>query len=256
MQGVHGQKEALDRQDHQKVPKPKKKLVKCRVSKMFLGSNKIFRTTLSLRKKKKHKRSKRHAVELRCFTQEDFLGEKCIAGGLGPSTSEKTRIIALDSTHSQKQASRSDANKANGYVAGKGVRVSDGDSLINNVDGDFRSRISLNNAVLATNEPPQKSSDSMLAANQLDAGEPVSSQEKKKGLDQSGLMSMLMRGLEEAKGEYPSHFLLFVIISTMLYLTNSLEMSTATTSHLIYVWNFWDPIFHALIDEIFSKKIG
>ncbi|KAF8407253.1 hypothetical protein HHK36_006380 [Tetracentron sinense] len=190
------QKVALDHPQNRKRARSKKKLLTCRAASLHLGSNLLFRASLSLRKKKKHKRSKQRALELKGFTRED-LGEDCISRGLGPSTSEKTRTVVLDSTHSHRQGVKSSPKKGNNRTAAKDVRDSNGGSSINSIDGDFRERIGHNSAVLAIIEPPQKSSSASSIANQWHAKEPDSSTYDKRGLVQNGLMSMLTRGLEE-----------------------------------------------------------
>ncbi|KAF8393036.1 hypothetical protein HHK36_021277 [Tetracentron sinense] len=176
---------ALGHKQHRKLAKSKKKLLKCRVASMHLGSNLLFRSSLSLRKKKKHKRSKRRAIELRGFTQEDLLDEDCISSDLGPSTSEKTRTVALDSTHSRKHGAKSDTKKGNNNMA----------SSMNMIDGDFRERIGQDSAVLVTNEPSLNNSSTTV--NQWPAERPDSSKDNYRVSEQNGIMSMLTRGLTE-----------------------------------------------------------
>ncbi|XP_042508101.1 ubiquitin carboxyl-terminal hydrolase 23 [Macadamia integrifolia] len=192
----HIQKEDHDHQHHRKVTKTKKKLQKCQVGRMFLGSNLLFRTSLTLRKRKKHKRSKHRNVVLRGFTQEDLLDENCISVDPGPSTSEKTIMLSLDSACVRKKKSRSDANKANGHATKKNSRVANGNFCTNNIDGDHRERSDQNNAELATNESPQKSVSLIPAANNVGTRE-TDGLEDQKTLVQSQLRSMLMRGFNE-----------------------------------------------------------
>ncbi|KAJ4950448.1 hypothetical protein NE237_027280 [Protea cynaroides] len=197
----HFLKEDLDHQHHQKVLKTKKKFQKCWLARMHLGSNLLFRTTLSqqkrsLRKRKKHKRNKRLAVELSGFSQEDFLGERYTSGDMGPSTSDKTSMLPLDSTRTGKKL-KSGANKANGYATEKSSKIADGNMYTNNVDEDRRERIDGNNAELATNESSQKSGNTISALNNLGSRKSDGSQEEKKILVQSELRNMLKRGVEE-----------------------------------------------------------
>ncbi|KAJ4958056.1 hypothetical protein NE237_025167 [Protea cynaroides] len=192
------QKEDRDQKHHRKVTKAKKKLQKCRVARMGLGSNLLFKTPLSLWRKRKHKRSKSYTIELRGFAQENLLGENCsISGDPGPSTSEKTSMLSLDSTFVQKKKSRSGVNKANGYKTKKNSRVANGNSCTNNVEGDHTERIEQNKAELATKESPQKCVGLISAANSVGTRELDGSEDKKKSLDQSQLGSLLMRGFED-----------------------------------------------------------
>ncbi|KAJ0031546.1 hypothetical protein Pint_14437 [Pistacia integerrima] len=67
----------------------KKKLLKCRINSMSIGL-KFFKASLGLRKKKKHKMSKRCTVDLQNLSKELLLDkDSCLSSDLGPSTSEK-----------------------------------------------------------------------------------------------------------------------------------------------------------------------
>ncbi|KAJ0090143.1 hypothetical protein Patl1_14670 [Pistacia atlantica] len=164
----------------------KKKLLKCRINSMPIGL-KFFKTSLGLRKKKKHKRSKRCTVDLQNLSKELLLDkDSCLSSDLGPSTSEK---FGASSRISQKKVPNGTAKK-NG-------KMCNGDSLMNGVDGKLTERICQNGAVLATDERLQKRSDLTLEVNRQDATEPGGSKDSKKDVLQDR-MSTLTRGLEEA----------------------------------------------------------
>ncbi|KAA8522873.1 hypothetical protein F0562_009296 [Nyssa sinensis] len=177
--------------------KMKKKLLKCRVTTMHLGSNILFGASLGLRKKK-HKRSKRRTLEIKNLTQEDWLDRDGIPTDLGPSTSEKTRTMSLGgSGHSRKKVVKSGSNKKDKSAAVKNVANSNGDSLMGIIDKEFRERVDHNGAMLATEKRPQKSYCFASSGNQFDIRGPNSSKDSRRDSMQNGLMSMLTRGLEE-----------------------------------------------------------
>ncbi|XP_043701168.1 ubiquitin carboxyl-terminal hydrolase 23 [Telopea speciosissima] len=227
----HVQKEDFDHQHHWKVTKTKKKLQKSRVARMFLGSNLLFRTSLTLRKRKKHKRSKHLNVMLRGITQEELLDGNCISGDPGPSTSEKTIMLSHDSTGVRKKKSRSGANKANGYATKKNSRVTNGNFCTSNIDGDHRERIDQNNAELSTNESPQKSVSLISAANNVGTREPEGSEDQKKTLVQSQLRNMLMRGFEETIAHWDG---------IELPTSQILGSSSRQSANIGYVADEWD----------------
>ncbi|OVA10645.1 Ubiquitin carboxyl-terminal hydrolases family 2 [Macleaya cordata] len=153
------QKKALDHDHRKKSLKPKKKLMKFQSASLHLGSKLLLKASLRLCKKKKHKR--------------------------------KAKKVDL----SQRQ--NAESSHSDGLRAEKHVKDSNGDSKINIIKGDFKDRFCLNTAVLATNEPPKKSSSLTCEAAQCDAREPDCSQDKIKDKSQNDLMNVLTRGLKE-----------------------------------------------------------
>lgn len=168
---------ALDSVPQRKL---KKKLLRCRINSIPIGL-KFFRASLGLRKKKKHKRNKRHSVDLQNLSKE--------SSDLGPSTSEK---CGASSRSSQKKV-------LNGTVKKNG-KMGNADSLVNGIDGELTERICQNGAVLAADEQLQKPSNSMLEVNRQDATEHDSSKDREKNVLQE--RSSLTQGLEETTSEY------------------------------------------------------
>ncbi|XP_010265604.1 PREDICTED: ubiquitin carboxyl-terminal hydrolase 23 isoform X2 [Nelumbo nucifera] len=223
MDGMSGHVEASDLRHNQKKLKSMKKLLKCRVAGMHLSSSIMFRKSLSLRKKK-YKKSKHRKLELKGFTRKD-LEENGMSRGFGPSTSEQTRMVALDATHSRKQRARSVMKEGNINMAAKGAKGSKRYSFNNTVDEDFVQRISNNSAVLATNELSEKSLHSNSVANHYDAREPDKLHDKKRGSSQNGLIGMLMRVARWDGVELPDQIL---------------ESSIAQSTSIGYVADEWD----------------
>lgn len=176
-----------------KLKKKKKKLLKCRINSMPIGL-KFFKASLGLRKKKKHKRSKRRTVDLQNLSKELLLDkDSCLSSDLGPSTSEKCGA-----------SSRSSQKKVPNGTAKKNGKMCNGDSLMNGVEGELTERICQNGAVLATDERLQNHSDLTLEVNWQDATEPGSSKDSKKDVLQER-MNTLTRGLQETRSEYTLH---------------------------------------------------
>lgn len=167
-----------------------KKFSKCQIRNLPIGL-KFFKASLGLRKKK-HKKSKRRMLDTKTLSKELLLDENC-SSDVGPTKSENASKISTSSYHSRKKA-------ANG-TAQKNVKICNGDSMMNDIDGELRKRIHQNGAVLATKEQLPKQSDSVMEANQQDATETIASKDSRNKVLQEG-MSKLTRGLEETTSKY------------------------------------------------------
>ncbi|WJZ91441.1 hypothetical protein VitviT2T_010511 [Vitis vinifera] len=182
----------LDCKPHRKF---KKKNMKCRMRSMHLVSNNLFRASLSLRKKKKHRRSKRHTSDIKNLTQEHLLEAGCLSVGQGPSTSDKTQTTSVGPTNRWGKRVKHGTKKGDKRTAGKDVKTSNSECVMDTMDVEFRDRIGEEGAMLATDKEPQKSSISV--AKQRDAQRSDSLNDSKRDQMQNGLMSMLTRGLDE-----------------------------------------------------------
>lgn len=197
------QTEAHDCKRHRKL---KKRVLKCQVASMQLHSRFLFRTSLSLRKKKKHKRNRGHILDVKNLSREHLLDGDCISADMRPSTSESIQTMPLDLTPPLRKGTKSGSKKGAKNAAAKDLINSNGDCLMDNmIDGEFRHRIDQNGTVLSSDKPLEKSSDSIssssLLADQLEAGRPNGLKDSKREVVQNGLMSMLTRGLEETEGK-------------------------------------------------------
>ncbi|XP_034678541.1 ubiquitin carboxyl-terminal hydrolase 23-like isoform X2 [Vitis riparia] len=176
--------------------KPHRKLKKKHMKRsMHLVSNNLFRASLSLRKKKKQRRSKRHTSDIKNLTQERLLEAGCLSIDQGPSTSDKTQTISVGPTNPQGKRVKHGTKKGDKRTAGKDVKTSNSECLIDTMDMEIRDRIGQEGAMLATDKEPQKSSSSV--AKQWDAQGSDSLNDSKRDRMQNGLMSMLTRGLDK-----------------------------------------------------------
>ncbi|KAG6673445.1 hypothetical protein I3842_16G112600 [Carya illinoinensis] len=180
------QKQARNCKHHRKL---KKKLVKCQAASMQLNSHFLFQASLSLWKKKKHKRNKKHTSDVKNINRENLFDMDCISTDLGPSTSEITRKIT---SRLARKGTKSGSKEGASNAAAKDLM-----KMEDIINGEFRQRIDQSGTVLATDKQLEKSSGSSLVADQWEAGRVDGPKEGKRKVTQNGLMSMLTRGLEE-----------------------------------------------------------
>ncbi|KAL6012151.1 hypothetical protein ACLOJK_002629 [Asimina triloba] len=172
--------------------KPKKFLKLLPIASPHLGPKRLFLVSLCLRKRKKHKRSKRrHCQDAR----KKALIADSVCSDQELSTSGRGRMGNLESTDGQDQHSHpvSSDEKNHGAaddVAGFGD-ISRGKRCGSREGGGPSS------AVLATNEPLEKKRS---MENQCDLRETEFQLKGRSG--QHGLVTMLMRGLEEVTGGF------------------------------------------------------
>ncbi|KAB1211875.1 Ubiquitin carboxyl-terminal hydrolase 23 [Morella rubra] len=185
------QMEAHNCMHHRKL---KKKLLKCQAASLHLNSRFLFRQSLGLWKKKKHKRSKRHSLKMKRLSREHLLDIDCFKADLEPSTSENTRTISLTSAQPLRKGTKS-GSKTGVSAASKNSMSYIGNCLRENIDGEFRHRINESGTVLATDKQLEKSS--MLVSDQREAGRLDGPKDNTRIIMQNGLMSMITQGLEE-----------------------------------------------------------
>ncbi|KAI8570366.1 hypothetical protein RHMOL_Rhmol01G0028800 [Rhododendron molle] len=180
---------AVDRKRQQKL---KKKLPKCPINNVHLGSSILFGVYLSLRKKK-HKKIKRRVVKIGNVTKEHLMDSEC-----SPSMSEITRTLSFNGKlHSQGKRLKSCSTKKDNVAVAKSVKSSDGNLARGMIDEEFRERIVQNGAVLSTDIPPLRNFCFPLTGNESGARCANGTKESSGDSVQNGLMSMLTRGLEE-----------------------------------------------------------
>ncbi|PON92273.1 Ubiquitinyl hydrolase [Trema orientale] len=178
--------ESSDCKSHKKS---KKKMLRRQVPSVSIRSSMFLRASLTIWKKKKHKKSKLRPSDSKNVSKELLVDNHYFPSDLGPSTSEKTNAILFAPTHSLgKEAKSGSGIEANGTAKDGNSYV---DSLKNDVDGEFTERIGQNGSVLATDEQLQNHFGFRPSVNQLH------SQDCKREKTQSGFMGVLTRGLEE-----------------------------------------------------------
>ncbi|KAF8033764.1 hypothetical protein BT93_C0123 [Corymbia citriodora subsp. variegata] len=168
-----------------------KKHIKYQFASLHLGSNILLRA--SLRPRKKHKKNKHHRLVAKNLNGKQ-LNRDLIASDFGPSTSETTEVIPVSS---KRRGSKSYSKKRVSDTCSRMTTSSNGDSLVDVMDGAFRDRTTQSDAVLATDSSLKKSTSSQSSANLGKSREYESLEDSKSDTMQNGLMSMLTRGLEE-----------------------------------------------------------
>lgn len=185
----------LDCKPHRKL---KKKHMKCRIRHMHLFSTNLFRASLSLKKKKK-KKHRRSSSIVKNHIQEHLLEAGCSSIFEGPSTSDKTQTISVGSTNRWEKRVKHGNKKGDKRAVGKNVKISNSECVMDTIDvEEFKDRIGLEGAMLATDKEPPKSSDSV--AKQWDAQRSDSLNDNNSNRMQK-LMSILTRGLSETIGK-------------------------------------------------------
>ncbi|KAF5469527.1 hypothetical protein F2P56_013592 [Juglans regia] len=173
--------------------KLKKKLLKYRAVSVRLNSHFLFHASLSLWKKKKHKRNKRCTLDVRNLSRANLLDTDSTSTDLGPSTSESTRTITFLAQRLRK-GTKSGSERGANNAATLDLMTSSGDCFMENViDGEFRHKIDQCGTVLATDKQLGKSS----FLDKRESGRSDGPKDGKRKVVQNGLMSMLTRGLEE-----------------------------------------------------------
>ncbi|KAI8018182.1 hypothetical protein LOK49_LG04G00330 [Camellia lanceoleosa] len=155
--------------DHKPLRKLKRKLQKCQVTGMHLGSSILFGISLSLRKKK-HKKIEQCTVKIKNLTKQHLLEGQCSPTDLRPSTSERTRMLFLGGTlHSQRKGLKCGSSLKDNSAVANNVKSSNYDLVQEGIiHEEFRDKL----------------------------GENGSKESRRDSLE-NGFMSMLTRGLDE-----------------------------------------------------------
>ncbi|KAF5195133.1 lysine-specific demethylase 5B isoform X2 [Thalictrum thalictroides] len=180
-------KEALGHHHNlQKLLKPKKNAMKLRIANMRLGPGSLMKPSLNQYKKKNKRRSPKFKINIQVN-----VGENSNSVGLEPPASEKTRMTGFILTHCKRRLKKFSAQNGSGSRIPKDIRIFEDDSVSNVTEGYLRKRMNENNVAFAINEPPQKCS-SLISAAQCDCRERYTSQ-MKIGLFEKGFVSMLTK---------------------------------------------------------------
>ncbi|TYI71562.1 hypothetical protein E1A91_D08G304500v1 [Gossypium mustelinum] len=164
--------------------KPTKKHLKRQLRNMHIGIKlKIFRASLHMHSKKKHKKSKKRTLKAYVLLKDNLLDKDCFPSDLGSSTSEKFSTISLGLIHHRRKK-----------AANKNVNINSG-SLMNNINGEVKERIYQNGTVLASDQQAERSSGSVLEANWHNSREIGSFKDGKTG--SSPNRHVLTKGLGE-----------------------------------------------------------
>lgn len=177
---------------------PKKKLKNKR--RMHLGTN-LFKVSLGLRKRKKHKKSNCHTSKTSNLIKENLQEQPendVFSSELGPSTSKISSTVLLASMNSRRKMAKSGSRKGDNVRNCRDMGVVDVESV---------ERISPSSAVLAMDEQRRKISISISEVNQGDPREPDCSENSKRYASQNRMMGVITGGVKET-GEHCSETLI------------------------------------------------
>lgn len=174
-----------------------KKLPSGDVVSMRLSTVILFRSSVGIRKKKKHKKTKCRKTYTSNLILKPSLDDN--ATDMEPSTSEKR--ISLGTTHPKRKRDKSPSEKEVKETFEKETKEYTKKPPRNDMDTAVRGRNVKGGAVLASDGQSHYNSCSSGALNQCDARESSSAKDCGRGKVQNVLMGMLTRGLEETLGE-------------------------------------------------------
>ncbi|KAJ9141194.1 hypothetical protein P3X46_031762 [Hevea brasiliensis] len=161
----------------------KRKLLNFRIPNMHFGS-KLFRASLGIRKKKKHRKCKHRSSRTQNVIEGQLLESNCLSSDVGPSTSKISLSLSSGSTKSQRKRAKSRSKCR-------------GDTLMDAVDEGFENRNNQNSVLVAMDKQLKKSSLSISEVNQQVASVLDCTEISKKDVSENAVMCMLTRGLEE-----------------------------------------------------------
>ncbi|KAJ6743011.1 hypothetical protein OIU85_017033 [Salix viminalis] len=165
----------------------KNKLLK---SRMHFGTN-LFKVSLGLRKRKKHKKSNCHAWKTDNLIKDNLLQQlenDVFSSELGPSTSKISSTVLLASMNSRRKMAKSDS------IKGDNVRNCSDMGVVDVVSVE---RISPSSAVLAMDEHRRKISISISEVNQGDPREPDCTENSIRYASQNRMTGVITGGVEE-----------------------------------------------------------
>ncbi|KAL9399654.1 hypothetical protein Peur_008615 [Populus x canadensis] len=170
---------------------PKKKLKNKHLNRrMHLGTN-LFKVSLGLQRREKHKKSNCHTSKTNNLIKENLQEQPekdGFSSELGPSTSKISSTVLLASMNSRRKMAKSGSRK------GDNVRNCSDTGV---VDVESVERISPSSAVLAMDEQRRKISISISEVNQGDPREPDCSENSKRYASQNRMMGVITGGVDE-----------------------------------------------------------
>ncbi|KGN61042.1 ubiquitin carboxyl-terminal hydrolase 23 [Cucumis sativus] len=163
----------------------KRKHLKYHLGSLHLSSNILFKVSLSLCKKKKHRRKKCQSAVSRCPTGERLFSRDDMSSDFGPSTSEKSKSVYLVSTcKSRKKAKHGSRDSKDNSARKEDLKV---ESLTDIVDKESEKRSTEPSSALTTTNQLNSSTDSIIVANHNDSIEAICPKDRKISANQDGL---------------------------------------------------------------------
>ncbi|CAK9315073.1 unnamed protein product [Citrullus colocynthis] len=172
----------------------KRKHLKYHLGSLHLSSNILFKTSLSLCKKKKHRRKKCGSAVSKCPTGGSLFSIDDMSSDFGPSTSEKSKSVCLVSTCKPRKKSKRGSRDSKGNSARKGdLKV---ELLTDIVDKESGKRSTEASSAPATMNQMNCSTDSIIVANHNDSTEAVCPKDRKRSVNQDGLHRVHTNGFQ------------------------------------------------------------
>lgn len=177
----------------------KRKHLKYHLGSLHLSSNILFKVSLSLCKKKKHRRKKRQPAGSKSLTEEGLFSRDDMSSDSGPSTSKKSKSICLVETCKSRKKAKHGSRESNGNSA----RNEDHkwESLADIVDKESGKRSTKTSTVVATMNELNCSTDSIIVANHNGSIEANCSKDIKRSANQDGLRCVHNNGFQNTVGK-------------------------------------------------------
>lgn len=177
----------------------KRKHLKYHLGSLHLSSNILFKTSLSLCKKKKHRRKKCGSAVSKCPTGGSLFSIDDMSSDFGPSTSEKSKSVYLVSTCKPRKKSKHGSRDSKGNSARKGdLKV---ELLTDIVDKESGKRSTEASSAPATMNQMNCSTDSIIVANHNDSTEAICPKDRKRSVNQDGLHRVHTNGFQNTVGK-------------------------------------------------------
>ena len=181
----------------------KRKHLKYHLGSLHLSSNILFKVSLSLCKKKKHRRKKCQSAVSRCPTGERLFSRDDMSSDFGPSTSEKSKSVYLVSTcKSRKKAKHGSRDSKDNSARKEDLKV---ESLTDIVDKESEKRSTEPSSALTTTNQLNSSTDSIIVANHNDSIEAICPKDRKISANQDGLHRVHSNGFHNTVGKQFLH---------------------------------------------------
>lgn len=176
--------------------KLKRKNLKYHLGSLHLSSNILFKASLSLCKKKKHRRRKRQSAGSKSLPEETLFSRDEMSG---PSTSEKSKSIYSVSTCKSRKKAKHGSRESNGNSTRNEDHKVEWPTDI--VDKEGRKRSTESSSVHANGNKLNCSSDSTIVANHNDSIEANCPKDGNRSANRDGLCHVRTNGFQNTVGK-------------------------------------------------------
>ncbi|XP_038889715.1 ubiquitin carboxyl-terminal hydrolase 23 isoform X2 [Benincasa hispida] len=172
----------------------KRKHLKYHLGSLHLSSNILFKASLSLCKKKKHRRKKCRSAVFKCPTGGSLFSRDDMSSDFGPSTSEKSKSVYSISTCKARNKSKHGFRDSNGSSARKeDLKVELPTDIVDKESGKRRTEAG---SAPATMNQMNCSTDSFIVANHNDSIKAIYPKDRKRSVNQDGLHHVHTNGFQ------------------------------------------------------------